>query len=209
MAAKSFLLGMSVSLATALVPPCLPGLGPEFCPSLGPVQELSYTHDKSIAYPELKHQGILEGVFDRINKTRMEQLLGLVTNNLTCSNRFCRSEKCGTLAKMRVENMLTDFDTQDIPISLYTVDNNTKQKSIVLRIHGSGPDAGWSGDVIVLGAHFDSINIEWRSGSDIDKMVAPGADDNGTGVVVLMEVLQALLPLFAVKRPINQIQFHW
>ncbi|KAF3767549.1 Zn-dependent exopeptidase [Cryphonectria parasitica EP155] len=54
----------------------------------------------------------------------------------------------------------------------------------------------------------DSINHSDKQ-QDIDDMVAPGADDNGSGVVVLLEVLRALAPLFAEKHVVNEVQFHW
>lgn len=40
-------------------------------------------------------------------------------------------------------------------------------------------------------------------------MIAPGANDNGSGSVVLLEVLRALLVVFAEDPPTNNIQFHW
>lgn len=58
------------------------------------------------------------------------------------------------------------------------------------------------------GAHMDSINHKDRVDHP-DNMTAPGADDNGSGTVVLLEVLRAVLPSFAEHRPINDVQFHW
>lgn len=209
MAPKALLLGLLVSLAAALLPPCQPGLDPEFCPSSVSLimQDSGYTHDESIVYPELKHQDTLEEAFQQLDKSAMESLLRSLTNTRFCPNRYCMA-KCGALAMEILGSHLSDLDYQGIPLSLHMVDNDSKQQSIVLRILGSGPDGGWSGDVVALGAHFDSINVRQRhSDMDIEKMVAPGADDNGTGLVVLLEVIEMLIPLFSKQRPVNQIQF--
>ncbi|KAF4592579.1 leucyl aminopeptidase [Ophiocordyceps camponoti-floridani] len=59
---------------------------------------------------------------------------------------------------------------------------------------------------IVLGAHLDSINQE-----NPDNKKAPGADDDGSGVVTNMEVFQALLQDKTIAKGLarNTIQFHW
>jgi len=68
------------------------------------------------------------------------------------------------------------------------------QDSVVARIHGSG-----SG-VVILGAHQDSINGGTNG-------VAPGADDNASGSVALLETLWVLLQSGFV--PKNSIEFQW
>jgi leucyl aminopeptidase len=60
------------------------------------------------------------------------------------------------------------------------------QKSVIATIAGS--DNG--SEVIVMGAHLDSIN---QSGGSGETMRAPGADDDASGVASLTEVLRALV----------------
>ncbi|UXH76528.1 M20/M25/M40 family metallo-hydrolase [Roseateles amylovorans] len=60
------------------------------------------------------------------------------------------------------------------------------QKSVIATIKGT--DNG--SEVIVLGAHLDSIN---QSGGSAETMRAPGADDDASGVASLTEVLRALV----------------
>ncbi|WP_431051294.1 M20/M25/M40 family metallo-hydrolase [Roseateles sp. L2-2] len=60
------------------------------------------------------------------------------------------------------------------------------QKSVIATIQGS--DNG--SEVIVMGAHLDSIN---QSGGSGETMRAPGADDDASGVASLTEVLRALV----------------
>lgn len=72
---------------------------------------------------------------------------------------------------------------------------STKQQSIHVRLEGSSRPK----EVIVLGAHFDSINM-YGGGN------APGADDNASGSSNLLEALRVLL---TQSRPARTIEFFW
>lgn len=74
------------------------------------------------------------------------------------------------------------------------------QNSIVARIPGQ------TNRTIVVGAHQDSINLFLPS-----LLAAPGADDDGSGTVTILEALRALLrssEVLSGKAP-NTIEFHW
>lgn len=131
-------------------------------------------------------------------------------------NRFCRSS-FGVLAKFLIVRELSAIMTEELdrpnrsstPFSFQMVDNRTPQKSIILR--AMPPDTPFKpGNTIVLGAHMDSVNSkQLHSNLSIEKMVAPGADDNASGVVVLLCVFKALNRLFANKPVVNEVQFHF
>jgi leucyl aminopeptidase len=70
------------------------------------------------------------------------------------------------------------------------------QNSIILRINGSSDDDG----VVVIAAHQDSTNI-WPF------LPAPGADDDGSGTVTILEAYRALIA--ADFRPVRTVEFHW
>ncbi|KAI0295823.1 peptidase [Multifurca ochricompacta] len=71
------------------------------------------------------------------------------------------------------------------------------QNSIVVRINGSSPtDEG----IVVVGAHQDSTNI-WPF------LPAPGADDDGSGSVTILEAYRALIA--SDFRPVQHVEFHW
>lgn len=74
------------------------------------------------------------------------------------------------------------------------------QFSIIARIPGK------SNNTIVLGAHQDSINLFLPS-----ILAAPGADDDGSGTVTILETLRALLrsETIAAGQAENTIEFHW
>ncbi|EGY18543.1 leucyl aminopeptidase [Verticillium dahliae VdLs.17] len=84
--------------------------------------------------------------------------------------------------------------------SFRVVDHNWKgQKSIIVSLKGNG------NGVVVLGAHQDSIN-----GLDPIKGHAPGADDNGTGSITILEALRAILDSdLALKDSEHTLEFHW
>ncbi|KIM45995.1 hypothetical protein M413DRAFT_441056 [Hebeloma cylindrosporum] len=71
------------------------------------------------------------------------------------------------------------------------------QSSIVLRIKGSSQA---DDSVIVIGAHLDSTNM-WPF------LPAPGADDDGSGSVTILESYRALIA--ADFRPVRNVEFHW
>lgn len=74
------------------------------------------------------------------------------------------------------------------------------QFSIIARIPGQ------TNNTVVLGAHQDSINLFLPS-----ILAAPGADDDGSGTVTILESLRALLQSEAIVQgeAQNTIEFHW
>ncbi|KKA27661.1 hypothetical protein TD95_001253 [Thielaviopsis punctulata] len=74
------------------------------------------------------------------------------------------------------------------------------QSSIIARIPGK------SNSTVVIGAHQDSTNL-WLPSI----LAAPGADDDGSGTVTILEVFRAILQnkdVLAGKAE-NTIEFHW
>ncbi len=81
-------------------------------------------------------------------------------------------------------------------VSLYK--HSWAQSSIILKIAGSAA----STPVTIIGAHMDSINLNNPTSGR-----APGADDDGTGTVNLLEALRALVA--ADYKPAKPVEFHW
>ncbi|KIJ59236.1 hypothetical protein HYDPIDRAFT_162704 [Hydnomerulius pinastri MD-312] len=71
------------------------------------------------------------------------------------------------------------------------------QNSIIARINGS---SSTDERVVILGAHQDSANL-WPF------LAAPGADDDGSGTVTILESYRALLA--SDFRPQRPVEFHW
>ncbi|KAF9263584.1 Zn-dependent exopeptidase [Marasmius fiardii PR-910] len=70
------------------------------------------------------------------------------------------------------------------------------QNTIIAKIEGSVDP----GDIVVISAHQDSTNM-WPF------LPAPGADDDGSGTVTILESYRALLA--ANFRPEKSVEFHW
>lgn len=85
-----------------------------------------------------------------------------------------------------------------IKIDLIT-HQSTPQKSIRLRLEGKTRPS----EIVVLGAHLDSISMSWLGASGNS---APGADDNASGSSNLIEAVRILANL---PQPERSIEFFW
>ena len=75
----------------------------------------------------------------------------------------------------------------DVTTELYTACTDcSTQPSVILTIQGTD----LPGEVVVLGAHLDSINVSANGSST---QVAPGADDDASGIATLTEVIRVSL----------------
>jgi bacterial leucyl aminopeptidase len=74
------------------------------------------------------------------------------------------------------------------------------QSSIIATIPGK------SNKTVVIGAHQDSINLFFPS-----LLAAPGADDDGSGTVTILEALRVLLHSEDILKgkAENTVEFHW
>ncbi|HSX58651.1 MAG TPA: M20/M25/M40 family metallo-hydrolase [Tahibacter sp.] len=75
----------------------------------------------------------------------------------------------------------------DVTAELYTgCTNCSTQPSVILTVQGGD----LANEVVVLGAHLDSIN---SSGGGSNEQTAPGADDDASGIATLTEVIRVSL----------------
>lgn len=93
-------------------------------------------------------------------------------------------------------------------IEVFPFDHPWAQKSVIARIHGKNSkgstDSSEKKDesVVVISAHLDSTNLILPS-----ILAAPGADDNGSGSVTILEAFRALIA--GGFEPLNTVEFHW
>lgn len=83
----------------------------------------------------------------------------------------------------------------DVTVQEYTHSNTSNQPSIVMTIQGTSTPS----EIVVLGAHQDSINGSSQTAS------APGADDDASGVACLTETIRVLMA--KNFRPKRTVQF--
>jgi len=82
-------------------------------------------------------------------------------------------------------------------ISVTEFPHSWGQNTIVVRINGSSPT---NDGVVIIGAHQDSTNM-WPF------LPAPGADDDGSGSVTILEAYRALI--VSDFHPKENVEFHW
>ena len=112
--------------------------------------------------------------------------------------RFCRSE-LGLISSLWLYDLVEETGiTHSDVFSVELFNHDLAQKSIIARFEGSvDPES-----IVIIGAHLDSINL-----SDYYDGRAPGADDNGSGSVTILEVLRLLV--MNKFKPRNTVEFHW
>jgi leucyl aminopeptidase len=99
----------------------------------------------------------------------------------------------------KINEITTNFASSSMKsvISVDEFHHSWGQHSIIVRINGS--DA-LDDQIVILGAHQDSTNL-WPF------LAAPGADDDGSGSVTLLESYRALLA--SDFHPVRPVEFHW
>jgi len=99
----------------------------------------------------------------------------------------------------KIHETTDKFAAKDLQslISVSEFPHSWGQNSIVLRINGSSPT---NEGVVIIGAHQDSTNL-WPF------LPAPGADDDGSGSVTILEAYRALIA--SDFRPVQHVEFHW
>lgn len=121
------------------------------------------------------------------------QLLETIRELSTQQNRYYRSP-AGAAASVWLAQRWRGFTTRP-EVSVELFDHGYEQKSVILTI----PGAALANEVVVLGAHLDSISLGRGAGD------APGADDDASGIATLTEVARALLA--NGFRPARTVQF--
>ncbi|TRM58916.1 hypothetical protein BD626DRAFT_437658 [Schizophyllum amplum] len=145
--------------------------------------------------PTPSHQSELYGALNLIAAEPMQAYLDELTS--TFNNRYYNSST-GKAASDYVLKVANQFaNTHDLVSVSKFEHSGFEQYSVIARIEGST-----DGPVTIIGAHLDAINSQ-----DPVNGRAPGADDDGTGVVNLMEGMRTLINFgFAPTMP---IEFHW
>jgi len=101
------------------------------------------------------------------------------------------------LAKISEITSQTASDSLKDLITLTEFQHYWGQNTIIVRINGSSTT---DDSVVIIGAHQDSTNM-WPF------LPAPGADDDGSGSVTILEAYRALIA--ADFHPVRAVEFHW
>lgn len=125
-----------------------------------------------------------------------DTILALSTN---WPNRYFASSQ-GRISAEWIRNVWAELaaDREDAAATLHnTCWNCSSQPSVILTI----PGTDLAHEVVVLGGHLDSIS----STGTFDAMIAPGADDNASGIAVLTEIIRVMMadPVWRPRRTIK------
>ncbi|VUC36497.1 unnamed protein product [Clonostachys rosea] len=150
------------------------------------------------AFPSTLTQG--ETVTSLINEYNTENVKSTLTHFSSYYNRYYQATTGVESAQWlydQVSGILSEGGATGA--SVRKVAHSWAQFSVVATIPGT------SDKTIVVGAHQDSINISNRTG------LAPGADDDGSGSMAILEALRVLLKdsRIASGEAPNTIEFHW
>ncbi|KDR80659.1 hypothetical protein GALMADRAFT_241018 [Galerina marginata CBS 339.88] len=150
----------------------------------------------TVVYPSPSHQSALVPILSAVSIANMQLNLATLT---AFNNRYYKATtgaSASTWIRDKAASYITTSGRPDVTVSLFT--HSWVQSSIIAKIPGKNP----SGPVTILGAHMDSINL-----SNPTAGRAPGADDDGTGTVNLLEAFRTLLA--SNFRPTDPVEFHW
>ncbi|KAF9110155.1 Leucine aminopeptidase 1 [Mortierella sp. AM989] len=147
---------------------------------------------------EALHQEKYERYAGQLSTANMEVALTKFTSFHT---RYYKSESGRDSAKWlykQISDLIEESDASS-DISIRKFKHNWDQFSIIARFEGRNESL--SNSPVVVGAHQDSLNAWFPYGR------SPGADDDGSGTVTILEVFRSLVN--TGFRPIRPVEFHW
>jgi leucyl aminopeptidase len=114
-------------------------------------------------------------------------------------DRYNRGEKPNAAIEDAYNRISAMASKANFPVKVDLIDHrSTPQKSIRVHIEGKSRPS----EIVVLGAHIDSINQGWSGSSRL----APGADDNASGTGDLIEAFRILLEQ---QQPDRSVEIFW
>lgn len=148
----------------------------------------------------MAHESEITPLAHDLSKANMRSNLEHFTSFHT---RYYKSEtgiESATWLYDQVTSVIHESGAADYGATVEKFEHSWGQFSIIARIPGQ------TNNTVVLGAHQDSINLFLPS-----ILAAPGADDDGSGTVTILETLRALLrsDVIAQGKAENTVEFHW
>jgi leucyl aminopeptidase len=143
-------------------------------------------------------QAVVKPILEKASTELMKSVLPPLTQ---FNNRYYRSETGTESSKWlqsRIKQLVSESSIGNKKITVNAFPHGWGQDSIIARIEGKDSTA----PTVIVGAHQDSVNqMSPRSGR------APGADDDGSGSVTILEAFRLLL--ISNFEPNNPVEFQW
>ncbi|KAF3044527.1 hypothetical protein E8E11_008635 [Didymella keratinophila] len=148
---------------------------------------------QSTSFPSAaSHQAEANPLIAQISKTNPKTWATTLTN---IHNRYYRGSYAASSAST-VFNLVKNVAAANTKITVKQFTHSYNQPSVIATIPGT------SSNVVVVSGHFDSIN---QASPTTGR--APGADDNASAVVTILESLRVLAA--AKYAPKNTLEFHF
>ncbi|RHZ00495.1 hypothetical protein DYB37_011185 [Aphanomyces astaci] len=152
-------------------------------------------------YPKLVN-GAIAKIQTADLKRSLESFVNKFANRLYNSTEGAQS--CGWIYDQVVELAATVVTNPNVKVTVRQFTHPWGQYSVIARVE---PTTTVKDDIVILSAHQDSINSKDRR-DPVKRNIAPGADDDGSGTVTILESLKYLLST-PKWTPIRPVEFHW
>lgn len=167
-------------------------------------ESLGSYHVKSKRAPvfpsKVKLQSEIDPLLKNLTKSFMEEHLEKFTSFRTRYYKSDYGRQSSEWLLKTVQDTIKEAGADEYGVTAKHFQHSWGQHSIIATIPGQ------SNSTVVVGAHQDSINLWLPS-----VLPAPGADDDGSGTVTILEALRVLLQSKDVikGKASNTIEFHW
>jgi leucyl aminopeptidase len=146
-------------------------------------------------YPAPSHQTEVKALIAKLSTANMQSNLATLT---AYNNRYYKATT-GAQAAAWIQSTAKTYAAGRSDITITSFTHSWVQPSTIVRIAGA---TNPTGPVTIIGAHMDSINQSSPTSGR-----APGADDDGTGTVNLLEILRVLVA--NGFKPSSPVEFQW
>ncbi|KAL2128661.1 hypothetical protein VTI74DRAFT_8864 [Chaetomium olivicolor] len=166
-------------------------------PNLGTLRARSV---KKSVFPEKpKHQDEVKPLLANLSKTEMKDHLTTFTSFHTRYYKSDYGRQSSEWLLSQVRSTIKSAGAEQY-VKAEHFQHPWGQHSIIATIPGK------TNSTIVIGAHQDSINLWLPS-----VLAAPGADDDGSGTVTILEAFRVILQSEAIVKGEHQntLEFHW
>ena len=166
-------------------------------PDLGSIR---LTPQTTITYPRhVAQQSAITRLLPRLSKSNMRKHLEKFTSFHTRYYKSHYGAESSAWLLRQVEDTVVDSGV-GANVTVRPFEHPWGQNSIIATIPGK------TNSTVVIGAHQDSIN-QWLP----SVLAAPGADDDGSGTVTILEAFRVLLSsdLVQTGQLDNTVEFHW
>ncbi|KAI1123061.1 Zn-dependent exopeptidase [Nemania abortiva] len=159
--------------------------------AMGAARRAARLQQRAATFPSApSHQTQANALIKNVKQANLESWTNTLANFY---NRYYRGSYAATSASW-MYSTVASVASANTAITVKQFTHSYSQPSVIATIPGT------SSEVVIVSAHYDSIGST-TSGR------APGADDNASGVVVVLEALRVLAE--AKFAPANTLEFHF